>query len=166
MASTTPAPKVKKPTLTFMLHHPDTMADAGKYNSTSHRNAALKAATKGFETILLRQTNTKTIHKYEGSVIKLDEPKQIPRGDRFITYAKKPVAKFVESFEYDGNVAQEADPPTQPQLKQSKPKRGLVKKTPQEEEPEETPDDQPPATATEPAPAAKKTKRQIRGKNV
>lgn len=165
MASTTPAPapKAKKPTLTFMLHHPDTMADAGKYNSTSHRNAALKAATKGFNTILLRQTNTKTIHKYEGSVIKLDEPKQIPRGDRFITYAKKPVAKFVESFEYDGNVAQEADQPTQPQPAK---KTKAPKKTPHEEKPEETTDDQPVETSTEPAPEAKKPKRQIRRKNV
>lgn len=96
------ASRKRKQTLTFMLHDPATMANTGKYNSTSHRNAALKAANKGFQTILLRQTNTKTIYQYEGSVVKLDEPKQIARGDRFITYAKKPVARFLKSYQYEG----------------------------------------------------------------
>lgn len=119
MASATPAPvpqkakapRTKKPTLTFMLHDPETMASAGKYNSTSHRNAALKAATKGFTNILLRQTNTKTIYRYEGGSIKLDDPKNVPRGGRQIVYSKRPVASFKESFEYNGpKLANESSP--------------------------------------------------------
>lgn len=94
--------RTKKPTLVWMLHDPETMASAGKYNSATHRNAALKAATKGFKTILLRETNTKEIQEYEGSTVPLPEPKRIPRGDREIVYTKKPAVKFIRSYEYSG----------------------------------------------------------------
>ena len=103
-------PKAKKPVSTWMLHCPKTMASVGKYNSASHRNAALKAATKGFTTIWLRPTNTKKIYVYEGSVTPV-ETKMISRGDRVIPYSKKPCAKFVETFEYTGNQLLEDDKP-------------------------------------------------------
>lgn len=102
----------KKPTVTFMLHDPETMASAGKYNSNSHRNAALKAASKGFTDIHLRQTKTKTVFHYEGSTMALAEPKLIQRGGRTIPYSKKRAAKFIRSYEYQGAPVDEEQPRT------------------------------------------------------
>ena len=102
--------KAKTKTQVWMLHDPETMASAGKYNSATHRNAALKAATKGFKTILLRETNTKEVQEYEGSTVPLSEPKRIPRGDREIVYTKKPAVKFIRSYEFAG--ATDDDPRT------------------------------------------------------
>lgn len=87
---------------TFMLHEPGTMAFAGKYNSATHRYAALKAATNGFREILLRQTNTKIVHRYTGSETVLKEPRVVKRRDREIVYSKKPHAVYEGSFEYKG----------------------------------------------------------------
>lgn len=102
------APKPAKKTFCYMLHDPDTMAFAGKYNSVSHRYAALKAATKGVKDIRLRQTNTKTVHKYVGWTSTLEEPRMVKRGDRTIPYYKKPGATYSGSFEYTGKVEGEA----------------------------------------------------------
>ena len=128
---TQPKPKVKKPTLTYMLHDPETMENAGKYNSTSHRNAALKAATKGFTRILLRRTKTKLIYEYAGEANVLDEPKVVPRGNRNIVYAKKPKAKFVKSFEYNG--------PKLPNEEHDEEEEKESKKTKQDELPDDAP---------------------------
>lgn len=76
----------------------------GKYRSSSHRYAALKAAKTGLEEILLRQTNTKTVHKYTGKVLTLDKPRVVMRGDREIVYRKKPVATYHGSFEFTGKL--------------------------------------------------------------
>ena len=102
MASTAAVKDKKRPT--FMLHEPGTMLFRGKYRSSSHRYAALKATKTGLEEILLRQTNTKTVHRYTGKVLTLDKPRVVMRGDREIVYRKKPVATYHGSFEFTGKL--------------------------------------------------------------
>lgn len=100
----TDAPPRQKPRHTFMLHDPADMTCRGKYVSTDHRYAALKVASKGHDRILLRKTNTKEVREFRGEVVELDTPKQIMRGDRPITYSKKPRVRFVRKFVYDGEL--------------------------------------------------------------
>jgi len=88
----------KSPKLTFMLHAPSDMSYAGTYASESFRHAALKAASKGHERILLRRTNTKEIREYEGARVPLEAPKSVVRDGKTITYAFKPTARFVRSW--------------------------------------------------------------------
>lgn len=102
MAAETVTPKVSKPKSTFMLHDPTNMSSLGKYQSTDFRYAALKVASRGHKTILLRKTNTKEIREFVGDVVTLDNPKEIHRGDRVIKYSKKPVVKFVKKWVYQG----------------------------------------------------------------
>lgn len=99
--------RTKRPRLTFMLHAPDTYESLGKFQSSDARYAALKCASRGHKQILLRQTNTRTIVEYEGSVQDLDTPKEIVRGDppRVIRYTKKPVVRFSKKYVYTGPTA-------------------------------------------------------------
>lgn len=120
---------------TFMLHEPGTMAFAGKYNSATHRYAALKAATNGFKEILLRQTNTKIVHRYTGSETILKEPRVVKRRDREIVYSKKPHAVYEGSFEYkgaedekEGHPAEEAE--AEPEAKPEPEPKPEVKRKP------------------------------------
>lgn len=83
------------------------MAFSGKYNSSSHRYAALKAATKGVKDILLRQTNTKTVHRYEGSTEELETPRIVKRNDREIPYTRRPRAIYKGSFQFTGTLPDE-----------------------------------------------------------
>lgn len=101
-----PVPKPRKAKSTFMLHDPKDLSSLGKYQSTDFRYAALKVASRGYTDILLRKTNTKEIRQFTGSVIKLDNPKVIKRGDREkpIVYTKKPVVKFVKKWVYQGAI--------------------------------------------------------------
>jgi len=87
---------------TFMLHNKSDMSPAGKYASSDYRYAALKCASKGVEDILLRRTNTKEIREFKGQIVVLDKPKEINRGDRVITYTRKPTVKFVKKWSYNG----------------------------------------------------------------
>lgn len=99
------APKkapVRKPKVTFMLHDPADMSSLGKYVSTDYRYAALKVASRGHNRILLRKTNTKEVREFTGDVVPLDTPKEIHRGDRVISYNKKPVVRFVRKFVFGG----------------------------------------------------------------
>lgn len=98
-----------KPKSTFMLHDADTMCSIGKYQSTDYRYAALKAASKGANKILLRKTNSKEVRQFTGSIITLDTPKQISRGDRVIKYTKRPTVKFEKKFTFAGDVEDEAE---------------------------------------------------------
>ena len=103
--ATTPASppaKKRKPRITFMLHHPDTMANLGKFVSTDYRYAALKAATRGTKRILLRKTNTKEVREFAGDIVPLPQPKVIQRMGREIVYTKKPKVRFVRGFVYKG----------------------------------------------------------------
>lgn len=112
MAADAPAPstatKAKKPKSTFMLHDPRDLSSLGKYQSADFRYAALKVASRGHKHILLRKTNTKEIREFTGDVVALDTPKQIHRGDRVITYSKKPVVKFVKKWTFQGVVDDES----------------------------------------------------------
>lgn len=94
--------KNRKPKFTFMLHDPNNMSSLGKYVATDYRYAALKAATRGHTKIMLRKTNSKTVHEFNGQVVTLDTPKQISRGDRTISYNKKPKVERVRVFDFDG----------------------------------------------------------------
>lgn len=110
----TPAPATapaKRPKITFMLHDPKDMTSLGKYVSTDYRYAALKVASRGHTHILLRKTNSKEVREFTGDVVTLDTPKQISRGDRVISYYKKPTVKFVRKFVYDGSLPEEDAPP-------------------------------------------------------
>lgn len=98
----------KKPKITFMLHDPKDMTSLGKYVSTDYRYAALKVASRGHKHILLRKTNSKEVREFTGDVVTLDTPKQINRGDRVISYYKKPTVKFVRKFVYSGALPEEA----------------------------------------------------------
>lgn len=103
-AAAAAAPKEKKPKSTFMLHDPKDLSSLGKYQSTDFRYAALKVASRGHKTILLRKTNTREIREFSGDVVALDQPKEIHRGDRVIKYTRKPVVKFVKKWVFQGEV--------------------------------------------------------------
>jgi hypothetical protein len=104
MESAPVTPKIPKQKFTFMLHDPKTFESLGKYVSTDARYSALKAASRGITTILLRKTNSKIIYKYKGEVVVLDTPQVVMRGTRKIEYTKKPVVKFQEKFVYQGSM--------------------------------------------------------------
>ena len=116
-ASTPPAavaaPKIKKPTRTFMLHDPVSMAALGRFVSTDWRYAALKAASRDHTKILLRQTGTREIREFQGAKITIP-PKIIVRGGREISYTHRPSVKFVHKFIYEGAVDEEAKVATNP----------------------------------------------------
>lgn len=86
---------------TFMLHDPDTMTCKGKFVAMDFRYAALKCASRGNTTIYLRKTNTREIRVFEGAIVELEQPKEIRRGDRVITYRTKPVVKFLRKFVFE-----------------------------------------------------------------
>ena len=98
------APHARKPKVTFMLHDPADMSSLGKYVSTDYRYAALKVASRGHTRILLRKTNSKEVREFAGDVVPLDTPKQIHRGDRVISYNKKPTVRYVRKFVFTGTL--------------------------------------------------------------
>ena len=97
---------------TFMLHAPD-MTALGRFVSTDWRYAALKAASRGHTDILLRQTGTQEVRRFEGTRIEIP-PKEINRGGRVITYTNRPQVKFVNKFLYSGKVNDDANVPNNP----------------------------------------------------
>lgn len=103
-ATTTTTAKTKKPKITFMLHDPADMSSLGKYVSTDYRYAALKVASRGHTRILLRKTNSKEVREFTGAVVPLETPKEIHRGDRVISYNKKPTVKYIRKFVFDGSL--------------------------------------------------------------
>ena len=106
-------PRTPKPKSTFMLHDPVDMTCKGKFVASDFRYAALKAASKKVTDIHLRKTNSKEIRVFSGSIVLLDEPKEIRRGDRVITYLNKPTVKFSRKYVFDGTPpADEEEPPT------------------------------------------------------
>lgn len=107
--ATSPA-TTKRARSTFMLHKPDTMECLSKFQSSDYRYGALKAASRGHTVIWLRKTNSKEIRVYSGEICQLDEPAQIKRGDRTITYSKKPVVKFVRKFVWTGEINEDEEP--------------------------------------------------------
>lgn len=113
-ADAAPVARTKKPKITFMLHDPKDMSSLGKYVSTDYRYAALKVASRGHKHILLRKTNSKEVREFTGDVVTLDTPKQISRGDRVISYYKKPTVQFVRKFVYTGSLPPEDAAPDQP----------------------------------------------------
>jgi hypothetical protein len=101
--NTANTPKNKKPKRTFMLHAADDMTALGRFISTDWRYAALKAASRGHTQILLRQTGTREVRKFDGQKVEI-EPKQITRGGRTITYTHRPQVKYNGKFTYAGAI--------------------------------------------------------------
>jgi len=99
----TDEPKNKKPKRTFMLHAADDMTALGRFISTDWRYAALKAASRGHTNILLRQTGTREVRKFDGQKVAIDA-KQITRGGRTITYTHRPQVKYNGKFTYAGAI--------------------------------------------------------------
>lgn len=92
--------KAAKTKVTYMLHNKDDYTELGKYVSTTPRGAALKATSAGHTTILLRETGTKIIREYAGSIETLDEPVVIERkgAGKPIVYSKRPKVVYVRKF--------------------------------------------------------------------
>jgi hypothetical protein len=90
-----------------MLHDPANMSSLGKYVSTDYRYAALKVASRGHKRILLRKTNSKEVREFVGDVVPLETPKQISRGNRVISYNKKPTVRYVRKFVFSGNLPED-----------------------------------------------------------
>lgn len=111
------APAKKK---TYMLHHPENWSCLGKYVSTTPRLAALKAASRKHTDILLRETNTKIIHHYEGGSKPLETPQVVTRGNPpvTVTYSNKPYVKAKSKAfvmpDLDTRCDESADVPTNP----------------------------------------------------
>lgn len=94
----TPVEKRVRKKRTYMLHDPEKYTCLGKYVSTSPRLAALKAASRNHRDILLRETNTKIMHRFEGGIRALDTPQVVSRGDQTVTYTSKPFVKSKGHF--------------------------------------------------------------------
>lgn len=62
-----------------MLHDPRDMSRISVFTTTRPRLAALKAASRGHTRIYLRETNTRVVREYVGTVETLDSPKHIAR---------------------------------------------------------------------------------------
>jgi len=107
--------RAKKPKYTYMLHDPEDMTSLGKYVSTDYRYAALKVVSrwhkKGLRRILLRRTNSKEIHEFEGSVTPLDKPKVIRRAGQEIMYHHRPDVKFIKAWTFETSLPTKARRP-------------------------------------------------------
>jgi hypothetical protein len=103
-------PRVKRAREVYMLHDPVDFSCKGRFTSTGPRFAAQKAATRGFKKIYLRKTNTKKVFCYDGSIVKLETPQVIQRGDQTITYTKKSMVKTARKpFLYEGTLPADDD---------------------------------------------------------
>ncbi len=68
---------VEKETRNFALRDKDGN-EIGVFTGKSPRQAALKAANRGYTDIRLRERNTKKIHLYQGERVQVDKPKGGP----------------------------------------------------------------------------------------
>jgi hypothetical protein len=87
------------------------MSCAGRFVAPGYREAALKAASRGHEDILLRKSGTREIRKFKGVIETLKTPKIVKRGDREVAFFKKPNVKFESKFYYDGKMPVDDDQP-------------------------------------------------------
>ena len=92
-----PRPKRKTNKCTYILHGPDNEVMA-HYRSTSHRNAALKAASKKVTVIRIRRSGDKTVRIFEGTL--LDAPRTVKRGDKEICYKFQPRVRYLEAVPF------------------------------------------------------------------
>ena len=99
----------------YMLHDATTMKPVGRFASTTSRGAAMKAASRGYTTILLRETGTKKIHKYAGEKVELEKPREVNRDGKIITYKYASVVKADgKPYIYEGHVDETTDVPENP----------------------------------------------------
>jgi hypothetical protein len=113
VANTNANAKKNKDKRTFMLHSPSDMSALGRFVSTDWRYAGLKAASRGHNNILLRQTGTREVREFEGNRVEIP-PKTIVRGGREIQYTHRPAVKFIRKFTYAGAVDDNAKVATNP----------------------------------------------------
>ena len=90
----------------YMLHDPTSMKAVGKFVSNAPRSAAMKAASRGFKDIRLRETGTRVIHAYKGDIVPINPPKVVQRGQSTVAFSKKSVVKFEGKTSWKGE-----DPP-------------------------------------------------------
>ena len=69
--------KEKKETRNFALRD-EKGNENGVFTGRSPRQAALKAANKGYTNIRLRERGTKKVHIFEGERVQVDKPKSAP----------------------------------------------------------------------------------------
>ena len=77
---------------TYLVHGEDNSVLA-RYRSTSHRNAALKAASKKHTVIRIRKAGDDFVRIFDGAII--EAPRTVVRGGREITYRTQSRVKFV-----------------------------------------------------------------------
>ena len=93
--------KKKRDKKNFSLIDPDTKKTISKFTTFGFREAALKAASRKYTVIVLRNDDGK-IKTYEGEIQELENPKTIKRGEREVLFTKKPTVKHVKnSPEFD-----------------------------------------------------------------
>jgi len=91
------------------------MKPTGRFSSTTPRGAAMKAASRGHTTILLRETGTKKIHKYTGEKVELKNPREVNRDGKIIQYKHASQVKADgKPYIYNGTVDDSANVPDQP----------------------------------------------------
>jgi hypothetical protein len=98
-----PAPAKAAPggeKLTFMLHDPSDMSDIGRFRGNDVWHAALKAASKKHERILLRRTRTKIVHEFAGRRERLAAPKSVIKNGEPVTFEFQPRVEHVRSWEF------------------------------------------------------------------
>lgn len=79
---------------TYLLHGEDG-AVLARYRSTSHRNAALKAASKKHTVIRIRKAGDTKVRVFEGTVV--DAPRTVTRGGEQVTYRYQSKVRFLRT---------------------------------------------------------------------
>jgi hypothetical protein len=69
-----------------------------RYRSTSHRNAALKAASKKHTVIRIRKAGDTFVRIFDGAII--DAPRTVVRGGTEITYKTQSRVKFLKQEDF------------------------------------------------------------------
>ncbi len=81
----------------FVLHDKKLRRKTTKYVSTTAKGAALKAASKGYKDIILREVGTDVFLFFKGSRVKLDVPKKVKIGKELVVFKHKPKVVFKKS---------------------------------------------------------------------
>ena len=83
-----------------MLHDPSDMSDIGRFRGPDVWHAALKAASRRHERILLRRTRTRIVHEFAGRRVKLEAPAETERAGARVRFEFRPQVEHVRSWEF------------------------------------------------------------------
>ena len=101
-----------RPKKCYMLHHPETLENWGRYVSSGGcKYSSLKAVSRNpdLKQYYLRETGTRLMKVFEGELVPIDPPQVAVRNGRTITYAHRPRSRFIRSFVYHGDVCDDTD---------------------------------------------------------